>query len=234
MWDQVKDALYQSTTRFLTGLASLLPGMVAAILALLISFVLAWVLAVAVRRMLSGMQFDELLVRWGFTSVGEWSPTKSPTLLVARAVACFVIFTGFLIGFTAFNADLTSSLVRSIFAYIPNILGATLVLLVGSFVASFLGRTVLIEAVNMNLQYARLLSAGVKWLVTVLAIAMALEHLRIAPGIVELAFGILFGGIVFALALGIGLSSKDFISKSFDRDAKKTPVEDVEEPFRHV
>ena len=61
---------------------------------------------------------------------------------------------------------------------------------------------------NLNLEYARLLSAGVKVLVNVLAVAMALEHLRIAVGIVELAFGILFGGIVLALALAVGLGSR--------------------------
>ena len=71
-------------------------------------------------------------------------------------------------------------------------------------------------------------------LLIVLAVAMALEHLRIAPGIVELAFGILFGGIVFALALAVGLGSKDLVSKSLERDAQKASAENVEEPFRHV
>ena len=66
------------------------------------------------------------------------------------------------------------------------------------------------------------------------AVAMALEHLRIAPGIVELAFGILFGGIVFALALAVGLGSKDLVTKSLERDAHKVPSESIEEPFRHV
>lgn len=234
MWDQVKQALVQSTTRFLTGLAGLLPGMVAVIVALLISVLFAFIAAIVVRRLLYGMRFDERLVRWGFSSLADWSPARSPTLLVSRTVACLVIVIGLLIGIAAFDADSTSLFVRSVFAYIPNILGAALVLLVGSFVARFLARSVLIGAVNMNLQYARLLSAGVKWLVTVLAVAMALEHLRIAPGIVELAFGILFGGIVLSMALAVGLGSKELVSKSLDRDAKNLPDENIEEPFRHV
>jgi hypothetical protein len=70
--------------------------------------------------------------------------------------------------------------------------------------------------------------------VIVLAVAMALEHLRIAPGIVELAFGILFGGIVLALALAVGLGSKQLVVKSLERDAATPPGESIEEPFRHV
>jgi hypothetical protein len=110
----------------------------------------------------------------------------------------------------------------------------SLVLLVGIVVARFLARSVLIGAVNMNLQYARVLSVGVKWLVIVLAGAMALEHLRIAPGIVQLAFGILFGGIVFALVLAVGLGSKDLVTKSLERDGKKQPSEAIEDPLRHL
>jgi hypothetical protein len=137
-------------------------------------------------------------------------------------------------GLAAFDAEWTSLLARSVFAYIPNLIGAALVLLFGTIVARFIARGVLIGAVNLNLHYARLLSIGVKWLVIVLAVAMALEHLRIAPGIVELAFGILFGGIVFALALAVGLGSKDLVSKSLERDAHKVSSENIEEPFRHV
>ena len=234
MWDQVKQALNQSTTKFLTGVAHLLPGMVALIVALLISFVLAWILAIVVRRLLTSMHFDERLNRWGFASVGEWSPMNSPTRLVSRTVAGIVILTGFLIGIAAFDAESTSLLVLSVFAYIPNIIGAILVLFVGSIIASFLARSVLIGAVNLNLQYARLLSMGVKWLVFVLAVAMALEHLKIAPGIVDLAFGILFGGIVLTLVLAVGLNSKELVTKSLERDTKESSTENVEEPFRHV
>jgi hypothetical protein len=230
MWDQIKQALYQSTTRFLTGLANLLPGVVAVIVALLVSTVVAWILTIVVRRVLTSMKFDEQ-----FSSVGGWSPTMSPTLLASRTVAFIVIITGLLVGIAAFNGESTSLFVRSVFAYIPNILGAVLVLLVGNAIARFLARTVLIGAVNMNLQYARLLSAGVKWLVIVLAVAMALEHLRIAPGIVELAFGILFGGIVLSLSLAVGLGSRELVSKSLEhQDAKRDSGANAEEPFRHV
>jgi hypothetical protein len=222
MWDQVKQALDQSTTKFLMGVAHLLPGIVALILAVLISIVLV------------SIRFDERLNRWGFSTLRDWSPMNSPTLLVSRATAWLIILTGFLIGIAAFDAESTSLLVRNVFAYIPNVVGAILVLLVGSIVASFLARSVLIEAVNLNLQYARLLSLGVKWLVTVLTVAMALDHLKIAPGIVELAFSILFGGIVLTLVLAVGLNSKELVTKSLERDAKEASTENIEEPFRHI
>jgi Mechanosensitive ion channel, conserved TM helix len=207
---------------------------VALTVALLISVVLAWILAIVMRRLLVSVRFDERLVRWGFPSPAEWSPMKSPSILVSRFVAALVIMTGLLIGVSAFDAELTSLFVQSVFAYVPNIVGAMLVLLLGNIIARFLARSVLIGAVNMNFQYGRLLSVGVKWLVIVLAVAMALEHLRIGSGIVELAFGILFGGIVLALALAVAFNSKELVAKSLERDAAKTPAETIEDPLRHL
>lgn len=234
MWLQIKEALAQSTTHFLTRFAGLLPGLVAFIVAIVVSLVVAIVLAFLVRRLLDGLEFEKHLSGWGFGSVGGWSPANRPTLLVARSIAFLVILIGFVIGIAAFNEQWTTMLAQTLFAYIPNVIGATLVLLVGVIVARFLGRSVLIGAVNMNLQYARLLSVGVKWLVIVLAVAMALDHLRIAPGIVELAFGILFGGIVLSLSLAVGLGSKDLVSKSLERDARRTSSEALEDPLRHL
>jgi len=93
---------------------------------------------------------------------------------------------------------------------------------------------VLIGAVNMNLQYARLLSVGVKWLVTVLAVTIAIERLGIGGGIIRLAFGILFGGIVLALALAVGLGSKELVSRSLERETSRTSTQSVKEPVGHL
>jgi len=218
----------------LSEMASLLPGVVALIAALLVSAVVAWVLAAILRRSLTRIDFDRRAAQWGFPALAEWSPDKSPTLLVTRAIAWTVMLIGFLIGISAFDVALTSQFVNRLFAYLPNVLAAVFVLAAGSLVARFLARSVLIGAVNMNLQYARILSAGVKWLVTVLAVAMALEHMGIGGGIIRLAFGILFGGIVLALALAVGLGSKELVSRSLDREASKTSSQNMREPVGHL
>jgi hypothetical protein len=91
---------------------------------------------------------------------------------------------------------------------------------------------VLIGAVNLQIESARLLSIGVKWMVMVLAIAMALTHLSIGGTVLTLAFGILFGGIVLALALAVGLGSKDVVRRSWER---RTQQEEPEKsPYQHL
>jgi hypothetical protein len=140
-----------------------------------------------------------------------------------------IVLLGLLVGISVLDAGLTSTLVIRVFDYLPDMLAAVLVLIVGTFAARFFARSVLISAVNLKIQSARLLSLGVKWLVLVLAAAMALQHLGIGGQIVTLSFGILFGGIVLALALAVGLGSKEMVSRSWEQQARaeETPEEQL-------
>ena len=234
MWDQVGNALNASMVRVLSQFASLLPGILALIVALLLSAAVAWALAGIVRRSLVSIEFDRKLPGWGFPSVVDWSPEHRPTLLVTRSIVAIVMLMGFLIGISAFDATLTSQMVFRLFAYLPNVLAALFVLVAGTVIARFVSRRVLIGAVNMNLQYAQLLAAGVKWLVMVLAVAMALEHLAIGGDIIRLAFGILFGGIVLSMAIAVGLGSKELVSRSLERESSRTAAKSSHEPVGHL
>ena len=234
MWDEVRQALSHSMTRMLSQIASQLPGILALMTALLVSALIAWAFSAILRRSLTRFEFDQRVARWGFRGLAEWSPSSSPTLLATRAIAWTIIFIGFLIGITAFDGTLPSRFIIRLFAYLQDVIKAIVVLVAGNIAARFLARSVLIGAVNMNLQYARLLSVGVKWLVNVLAVTIAIEQLGIGGGIIRLAFGILFGGIVLALALAVGLGSKELVSRSLERETSKTSSDNMKEPVGHL
>src|SRR5215471_12894787 len=232
MWEEINALLSQSWSRIFTAVANFLPGLLALLVILLFTIALAGLVRLVLRRFLRGIHFDEWVIRWGFPDVAEWSPKRSPSLLLIRIASWTILLLGFLAGISALDAALPSMLVVGLFAYIPNVLAAALVLAVGAFASRFLARSVLIGAVNMKLQSARLVSIGVKWLVLVLAGAMALQHLRIGGSIVTFSFGILFGGIVLALALAIGLGSKDMVSRSWEQQSQ--PDKETEEHVHHL
>jgi hypothetical protein len=232
MWNQVRQALNESSVRVIKQVANLLPGIAALIVALAVSGCLAWIFASVVRQSLRRFNFDDRVGTWGLQSLADWSPSNTPTMVVTRAVWWIIMLLGLLIGISAFDATLTSKFVEHVFSYLPNVFAALILLIGGTFAARFLSRSVLIGAVNMNLQYARLLSAGVKWMVLVLTWTMVLDHLAIGGRVVFLAFTILFGGIVLALSLAVGLGSKDLVSRSLEREASRSS--EMESPFRHL
>jgi hypothetical protein len=224
MWGQVEQSLHESMSRVMNKIATLLPGILAFIVAFLFFLLVGWLLSVLVRGILNALKFDERMSRGG-NAISEWTPRITPTLLVARIVFWFCVIAGVVVGASAFEAG-TSELIVSgwILAYVPRVIGAAILLLAGNVLARFASRSVLITAVNLNLSYARLLSMGVRWMILVLTGAMVLDHLALGGEIVELGFGILFGGIVLALALAVGLGSRDLVSRSLEREATR-PVE---------
>jgi hypothetical protein len=232
MWDQATQSLRDSMVRAVTEVATLLPGLLAFVLAVILFTGIAWLLAFLVKRLLAAIKFDERMGK-GSTTISEWAPASSPSSLVVRSVfwGCFVV--GVLVGLTAFDASTASLLAEYLVGYLPRVVGALVLLFVGTIMARFLSRSVLIGAVNLNLQYARLLSTGVKWLVLVLTGAMVLDHLSVGGAIVELAFGILFGGIVLALALAVGLGSRDLVTRSLEREATRATAPEPSERLHH-
>jgi len=233
MWNQVGQSLNESMERVFDKIAMLLPGVLAFIVAVLIFLVIAWAAAWVARRVLTAVHFDERMTQ-STSRIAEWTPTYTPTRLAERVVFWFFVVTGLLLGLAAFAAASSELAVSdAIFDYVPRIAGAVLLLLVGNVLARFVSRSVLVTAVNMNLDYARLLSIGVKWLVLVLTWAMVLDHLNLGRGIVDIAFGILFGGIVLALSLAVGLGSRDLVSRSLEREAAKPVEMPPSEKLRH-
>ena len=220
IWRHMSDALHESIYRVLSLLISILPGILAFLVALAILTLIGMVLSALLRRGLTAARFDDRLAR--SRGNAEWAPSTSPTALIARASFWACVLLGLIIGVSAFDAAYATAAAPSIsfLPYFTRIVGAVFLLVAGNVIARFLARSVLIGAVNEQLQYARFLSLGIKWLVLVLTAAMVLDHLQIGGNVVELAFGILFGGIVLTLALAIGLGSRDLVSRSLESHAE--------------
>ncbi|HEX4155378.1 MAG TPA: hypothetical protein VHY48_07175 [Acidobacteriaceae bacterium] len=226
MGQQIEFALRQSMHRVVIVLVSFLPGLLAFLVAVILLSIVGTILGGLLRRLLIAIRFDERLTAGhtaGGPSLFEWSSTQSPSRLAARVLFWLCVFIGVAVGISAFDAsyEANSRVSLMLLPYFTHLIGAVLLLIVGTIVARFLSRSVLISAVNAQLQYARFLSVGVKWLVLVLTAAMALDHLQIGGAIVSLAFGILFGGIVLTLSLAVGLGSRDLVSRSIERTMER-------------
>ena len=144
--------------------------------------------------------------RWGIgSSVRGAGVLRAPSDVLGLLFfwATFVIFASLGIDSLGFGGA-TSFLV----AFVPPLFAAVLVLLVGWLVANFLSQGLLIAAVNAGLPEARVLARAVHWGVLLFAGATALTHLGIGKEMVLVAFGITFGGLVFALALAFGLGGR--------------------------
>ena len=224
MWIQVDVILREAAAQIADHIANFLPGVLVSLVLIVAALVVAVVVRLVVSRILQGLEFDRRAEQLGFSTANEWSTTPSST--VARFVYWTVVILGLLVSLTALNAATPSRLALSVIEYVPHLLAALMIVVVGTIAARFLARAVLIEAVNMQLQAARLLSLTVKWLVLLVATAMALDHLGLGRDVLLLAFGILFGGVVLAAALAVGLGARGAVGRMIDRTTEDPPRND--------
>jgi hypothetical protein len=221
MWGQVERILRQATALITDYIANFLPGLLVSLMLMLGAFVIALLARIVLLRALRGLDFDRRVEQVRLAALVGWPASTSLSQTLARAVYWTILILGLLVSLTALNATIPGQLAMSVFQYVPHLLAALMILAVGAVAARFVARSVLIGAVNMQIQSARLLSLGAKWLVLLVAVAMALDHLRIGGSILRLAFAILFGGIVFAAALAVGLGVRDVVSRAIERQLRE-------------
>lgn len=224
MWEQVESILRQAIGQISVHVANFLPGVVVALMLMLAAFVLALLVRALLRRALHRLEFDRRVDTW--SALTGWPTSSNPSHTMARIAYWGILLLGLLVSLTALDATIPSQLALSVFEYVPHLLAAMVILIVGAIAARFLARSVLIGAVNMKLQAARLLSLAVKWLVLLIAGAMALDHLGIGRSILLLAFAILFGGVAFAAALALGLGAKDAVSRAIEQQLRDAASRD--------
>jgi hypothetical protein len=222
----MKEVLHDVIRKTLAGFGERLeafgPNLLAMLVILAVGIFSAMALRVLVKVLLPWVGFDRFADRSGLGLVLQKGGIKStPSGFVAVALAWTVLGVFVLLAIGALDLQIAMDLVSRAFTYLPQLLIAVAILVLGSLISGFLRRSVLIAAVNAGFPYARLLAGGVNTALMILFVAMALEHLGLGRQVILASFTIVFGGLVFALALSFGLAGRDLAREFLDRLARR-------------
>ncbi|MCC6545162.1 MAG: hypothetical protein IT392_11825 [Nitrospirae bacterium] len=186
------------------------PNLLAMLIIFIAGFLFSWLIKLLILRFFRIINFDSWCDRVGLTAIIRKGDVWSrPSDVFGSIIFWFLIIFSFIIGLSALRLQTIDNLIEQFLFYIPRAFSAIVILIAGYIFAGFISRAVLITAVNSGYHYAKILAEAVRLLLIVLILAMALEQLRIAPGIVIAAFSIVFGGIILALAIAFGIGGID-------------------------
>lgn len=230
----IADVLTAAWEQFLDGFQTFLPGLLAMLSLVAVGLVIAWVMAVVLRQVLRVLRFDRLADRSGATGTLR-RLALPPASDLAASLVFWLVFAAFLVsGLSALGFSGLEHLVADFVAFLPRLGVGVVMLVAGLVAANFAWRATLLGAVNAGWPSARLVSGAVRWLIIVVAVAMALEQIGVATSIMLTAFAIAFGAVMLGIAIAIGIGggpvARRLIERQFaDRPARPEPGQESEE-----
>lgn len=220
MIQEIADALAQSWRNFATAFALFVPRLVAAVIIFVGGFVAAILAVQIVRHVLAWLRFDWLAARTGASDMLRIADMPSADVLVAKIVF-WIVWLGFMVSAVdTLQFGPFQGLVPEFFRFVPRLLLALLVFVLGFLVGNFVWRATLLATVSAGLPGARLLSGALRLLVIAMAIVMALEQLGLATTVVLTAFAIAFGALMLGVAIAFGLGGRDAAKQLIEQHLK--------------
>ena len=211
---------------FATKITAFLPALIGAIIIFVIGWIIARLVKLAVVKLLKLVRFDKATEKGGVNEfLKKGDITKSPSELLGILVYWFIMILVIIASLDALGLPIVSDLLNSIFLFIPNVVAAIIVLILGFLVGNLLAAVVKTAASNAGLKAAEGMGKLALYALVIFSVAIALNQLNVGEKIVTAAFGITFGACALALALAFGLGGRDAAAEYLKRwlEEKKTP-----------
>lgn len=184
------------------------------IIILIIGWVVSCLVKAVVTKGLKGVKLDELSEHIELDSLlKKGGITHTFSELIGVICYWLLLLVAFVIAINAVGLTIAAELLNKIVLYVPNVISAVFVLILGMFVATLLRNIIQTAASNAGLSQGTLLSKIVEVVVIVFAVFVGLEQLNIGVSITELTLGIILGSLGLGSALAFGLGCKDIAGK---------------------
>lgn len=218
----LQSLIVEPVREMLTRMVGYLPTLLGALIILIVGWIIAKTIRGIVNRVLKIIRFEKLADKAGISEILRKGDLKATTCeVLSGLVYWLVIIMVLVMVVNALGMPQASSILESLFTYIPNVIAAIFVLVIGMFLASFVSGIVRTAASNANLPKPDILAGISRWAIIIFAATISLKELGIAPLLVTTTFNIIFGGVCLAVALAFGLGGKDAVAKYLEQLQQK-------------
>jgi hypothetical protein len=227
MWQNLLRQIEGAFLRLADGFLSVIPALLVLLGALLVGLVagviLRTVLGAIFRALGARPASRQFLKAAGFRA--------DPAIVAANFSLWAAVVLALSVGVYALEPGGLRDVLHAVIAFLPRLLTAALLFLIGLGLAGLARRSVLLTAVNAGVPWAKAAARLAHAAVVVFFAAAALEQLGVARSILVAAFSIVAGGFVFALALAFGLGARGLARRYLE---KRMRAEEEDIGIRHV
>lgn len=207
---QIRDQLLATYRGVLDSLIAWTPRVLLAIVLLVFALVAAKLVERILRSVMVRLRFDSLVERVGVDrAIQRIGIRESLNHVVPRIVYYLLLILFAKTAADAMGLFAISDAIGAFMGYLPNIVAALLILVLGSAAAQFAGRAVAEAATNSGIEFGSSLGGLVSGLILFVLGIMAVSQLRIDTEIIRVVTAAVLAGLALAFGLTFGLGSRD-------------------------
>lgn len=206
----IHEAVLNVLQNLLSTATSYAPRVITALVVFLIGLLLAKIVEKVFHVLLSRLRFDTLMDKAGLSeSLEKLGIRQSPSRFLPRILFWLAVLV-FLQSATR-EAGLTSVAdgIAAFFGFLPNLISAALILILGTALGQFLSGMVTNSARDSGIGFARALGGAVSGIVLIVTVVIALAQLQVDTRILNILTIVIFSGFSLAFGLTFGLGSRD-------------------------
>ena len=215
----VRSTLLSSLQRMI----EFLPNLFSAILILLIGWGLALLISRLMDRVFRSLRLDTIAEKRGLTRTLSEIGIDAPPSRIASGFSFWLILLLMLEPLTeALRLSYLSAVVARLLAFIPTLLAAAVIFILGLSFARLISASITRSAKAAGLEYAGALGAVARYFLALIIIIITLAQLGVQTAILTVIFAVILLSIGIASALAFGTGSKavvgNILAGAFIRD----------------
>lgn len=191
-------------------LIDILPNILGAIIILVIGVIIAYIFKKISSTLFRRFGLDRISKNAGVSGVMEDAGlSKRPSLLAGKMVFWLVLFVFLVPAANTLGLTELVSLFKGIISFLPKIITALVIIVLGAMFAQFLRRSIISKPETIDSNSAKSLGNFVYGIMITVIILVALEQLNIETELLHSLIKLVVAGIMLTLALALGFGAKE-------------------------
>jgi len=203
-------ALMTSLAAAMALFFSAIPKVLGFLVIVIVGWVIASLIEKGVAALLRAIKFNDLARRSGLADFVTKMGTQTDSAgMIGLVVKWFIRLIALVVAFDALGLPAVSDVLRQLLLWLPNVIVALVVLVIGGLAARALGNLVRGAAAEGGLGNAELLAKIASVMVWAFAIVVAVNQIGVATELVNTLFMAFVGAIALGAALAFGLGGRE-------------------------
>jgi hypothetical protein len=203
-------ALMTSLAAALAMFLSAIPKVIGFAVIVVVGWLLSSLVEKGIAALLRAVKFNDLAGRSGLSDfVGKMGTATDPAGMIGLVAKWFIRLIALVVAFDALGLPAVSEVLRELLLWLPNVVVALVVLVIGGLAARALSNLVRASAAEAGLGSSALLGKVAAALVWAFAIVVAVNQIGIASTLVNTLFMAFVGAIALGLGLAFGLGGRE-------------------------